>query len=101
MLCIMLGFAASGISDHTDDNNDILGGELIEFSSFSDSESDNESSFNDANRGDHQQQQLRKPLSSKEKGRVTFHEMMSFSQVEAGNSLRDRANNCFSSMVVE
>lgn len=35
------------------------------------------------------------------KRRISYHKMMSVCQAEAGDSLRDRANDCFSSMVVE
>lgn len=100
-----------GISDHTEDKDEFQAEELVEFSSSESSDSDSDSdsdcgsnsdSNNDSDKGEHRNQ--RKQYVFKEKGRATlsFSEMMSFSQVEADkNTLRDRANNCLSSMVVE
>lgn len=45
--------------------------------------------------------QRRNSYVPRSKRRVSYHKMMSVCQAEAGDSLRDRANDCFSSMVVE
>lgn len=88
-----------GIGEKTDDRS-LLGEELIEFSS---SES---SAGSDAEEEEIRVPGRRRPSTSskqggKAKNRLTFYEMMSFSQVEAGDKLRHRANDCFSSMVID